>query len=587
MSTKRLVLSTVLLVVLLMPGAILAQTLAKTPVRGPTAPAFIWQQEAETGLLTPPMAVATDVDASACHYVADTTTWSEGRVTFAFYAPTTGDYYLWARVMGLDWERNSFTVVVDNLPATMIEIAPVNGQWTWDYQRISSTAQVGQPFVLAAGAHSIQFQRREAGARLDIVLMTTDPLLVPTAITPCSPGPTATPTPVPPAVLFQEAEAGSRTGTMVVGTDPGASACQYVHDLVVGSTSRVTLAFDVPTMGSYYLWARAAGLDWNHNSFFVSVNDAPAFHFEVPQYGGLWTWGWSTVHPEPPVTPFVLNAGYNTVSFQTREAGTRLDAVLLVNDAGYAATHITPCGVTPTVTPTPTATATPDPNITPTPTATPTAVPFSWRQEAETGFLSPPMAVYQDAGASACYYVADVTSWSNGRAGYALYVPVADEYYLWLRGMGLSWNQNSFTVVVAKAYTSTVEMAPVNGQWTWGWYPAWRGGVQDQGYPLAAGAHSIEVLRREPAARLDLLSVTNRLDDVPSAITICQPTPTVTPSATATPTSTATATPTLSPSASPTATATPTPTVTPTLTATATATPTATPLAVFLPVIRR
>ena len=127
----------------------------------------------------------------------------------------------------------------------------------------------------------------------------------------------------------------------------------------------------VPYDDNYYLWARAMGLDWNQNSFWVSVDGAPFFHYEIGQFGGQWTWGWEQVHVEgQPVAPFALSAGQHTVVFASREPLSRLDAIVLVNRSGYVPTQFTPCGATATATPTntPTATAT----STPSPTASPT-----------------------------------------------------------------------------------------------------------------------------------------------------------------------------------------------------------------------
>lgn len=198
-------------------------------------------------------------------------------------------------------------------------------------------------------------------------------------------GPTLTPTPTPTqapyATWATEAELGVRTGSMVIGNDPAASACQYVADAIDWSNSTVTFDVDVPYAGPYYLWARVKGLDWNQNSFQVSVNGALAFHYEVAQFGGAWTWGWDAVHGNgQPLVPFQLNAGANTVRFGTREANTRLDRLFLVNRANVTPTEILPCGVTPTATPThtPTATATPTHTPTATPTSTPAAV-MQWR----------------------------------------------------------------------------------------------------------------------------------------------------------------------------------------------------------------
>jgi hypothetical protein len=200
-----------------------------------------------------------------------------------------------------------------------------------------------------------------------------------------TPTPTATPVQAPLTTWAVEAEQGTRAGSMAIGSDIGASACQYVTDGTALSGSTVTFEVTVPYGGYYYLWARVQGLSWSQNSFFVLAPGGLVFHYEIPQFGGSWTWGWDAVHENNhPVTPFYLSPGTNTLVFQTREAYARLDRVFLVNRSDTTPTEILPCGTIPTSTPTPTRTPTITPMAThtPTPTATrtptPTLTPTIW-----------------------------------------------------------------------------------------------------------------------------------------------------------------------------------------------------------------
>ena len=165
-------------------------------------------------------------------------------------------------------------------------------------------------------------------------------------------------------VHHAEAEAGSRTGSMQLGTDPaGASACGYVHDTGQVPNSSVSFEVEVPYDDDYLLWARTMGLDWNHNSFTVFVDSIEVRQFEIRPVNNQWTWGWQPVAEEvggvPVVEVFPLAAGTHTIRFQGREPLARLDAVLLVNRPSYLPTEYLPCGTTPTATPTGTPTRTP------------------------------------------------------------------------------------------------------------------------------------------------------------------------------------------------------------------------------------
>ncbi|MCU0503542.1 MAG: hypothetical protein MUC51_17620 [Anaerolineae bacterium] len=187
-------------------------------------------------------------------------------------------------------------------------------------------------------------------------------------------------------VWHQEAEEVPRTGSMQRGEDSGAaSACYYVYDTIPWSGSSITFAVTVPYEDYYYLWARAKGIDWTHNSFSVSVDGGTPLGFEIqPDINGNWVFGWQAISSmAQPQQPFALLAGTHTIRFQSREPLAQLDAVLLVNRADVVPTQYTPCGVTPTVTPTPTNTPTATPTATPTntptttPTPTPTATPVT------------------------------------------------------------------------------------------------------------------------------------------------------------------------------------------------------------------
>ena len=102
------------------------------------APLAIWQMEAEDGTRAGGMRVGTDNGASKCGYVYDTVPFSGGTVRFDASVPYAGDY-AWARVMGTDWNNNSFFVKVDGGPIFHYEVGQFGGQWTWGWIRSTRT----------------------------------------------------------------------------------------------------------------------------------------------------------------------------------------------------------------------------------------------------------------------------------------------------------------------------------------------------------------------------------------------------------------------------------------------------------------
>jgi hypothetical protein len=97
--------------------------------------------------------------------------------------------------------------------------------------------------------------------------------------------------------------------------------------------------------GEYYLWARTMGLSFTSNSFYVSMDGGAEIHYEIPQFGGQWTWGWEQVRTDvQPDGPFVLSAGSHTLRVRAREADARLDVVTVSGDPGYVPQSVTLCG---------------------------------------------------------------------------------------------------------------------------------------------------------------------------------------------------------------------------------------------------
>ena len=364
--------------------------------------------EAEEALIEAPMEAHWDSGASKCGYVS--TAWHEqGSVTFEIEVPESGDYWIWGRGMGLALYQNSFWVSVDGGESIKYEIPQFGGAWTWGWEVVHPAHQPVVPYHLTAGRHEIRFGARESRARLDCILVTDDAAHVPEAITPCAqtatpshtPSATATasatplcsatatatatslPTVAPADVLWQrEAEDGLLSFPMIVAIDADASG-GYCVEAPVHEQGVVTYSIDIALEEDYYLWGRVMGRALTRNSFWVSVDGGETIKYEIPQFGGAWTWGWEVVHPaHEPVVPYHLTPGQHVLSFAAREHDARVDALLLTSNASFV-----PLGVlssaapTPTMTampsPTGTATAQPSTTSTPTPTATPTVRPTS------------------------------------------------------------------------------------------------------------------------------------------------------------------------------------------------------------------
>jgi hypothetical protein len=316
----------------------------------PSGATFLWDHEAESGSLTGAMTVGSDGEASSGQYVYSPQASDDAKVTYSVTVPADSYYYLWARAKGTSWNNNSFWLQIDNRAEIMYEIPQFDGAWTWGWEVVHPDKQPADPFYLSAGAHTLQFEGREAYAGLDRLVLTDDPSYTPggPSVVTATPSRTAS----PPATRYEwwkEAEEGEITAAMTWGNDLGASNCTYLHAPMRIEGSGVNFSFQVPQAGDYYVWARVRGLSWTDNSFWFSVDGGTPIYYEV-DHSGSWNWTWDQVHPDKqPINPYYLGAGWHTMRFAVREENTRLDVVLVTNDPSYVPSRVMRCA-----TPTPT-----------------------------------------------------------------------------------------------------------------------------------------------------------------------------------------------------------------------------------------
>ena len=167
-------------------------------------------------------------------------------------------------------------------------------------------------------------------------------------ITITAPGATNSPQTIPVSLnvvslvqVWLEAESGSLTAPMAIGSDSQASSGAYVWipegtgnvlngpSQAVGS---VAYTFSVPVAGNYVVWGRL--IDNLGNSFYVSRDSGP---YALWDTAGGSTWGWDLVNNRDGADPVVysLGAGQHTLVIKHREDGAKLDRILITNDRAY------------------------------------------------------------------------------------------------------------------------------------------------------------------------------------------------------------------------------------------------------------
>jgi hypothetical protein len=133
--------------------------------------------EAEAGALTSPVRQGSDAAAFQGAYIdtpngtsTGTATNPSGTAVFGFNVPTSGTWYVWVRLYGVNGSSNSWFESVDGGGRQTIETSS-SGEWQW---------VAGRSYVLTAGLHDFELGGHESRARADRVLITDDPGFVPT-----------------------------------------------------------------------------------------------------------------------------------------------------------------------------------------------------------------------------------------------------------------------------------------------------------------------------------------------------------------------------------------------------------------------
>lgn len=135
------------------------------------------RMEAEAGTLTLPLRSVSGTGAFGGAWIdtpagtpTGTATAPAGTSLLGVNVPTTATFYLWVRMYGASTGSDSFFETIDGATRRTLTVSPT-GAWEWI---------AGRSVSLTAGLHSIELGGREAQTRADRVLLTNDPLFVPT-----------------------------------------------------------------------------------------------------------------------------------------------------------------------------------------------------------------------------------------------------------------------------------------------------------------------------------------------------------------------------------------------------------------------
>lgn len=147
----------------------------------------IWL-EAEKGIVTSPMSIANDLNASAGSYImvpdgtgkASTPSMQAGSVSYIFNVTTLTDYLVWGRVISNNNASDSVFVSMDGGEPLVWHTA-MGGEeiWTWDVvsdRNFDDIRDASNPlfYRLEPGEHTLTIFHREDGTKIDSILITND-----------------------------------------------------------------------------------------------------------------------------------------------------------------------------------------------------------------------------------------------------------------------------------------------------------------------------------------------------------------------------------------------------------------------------
>jgi hypothetical protein len=308
--------------------------------------------EAESGVFGAPMQPAVDQSASSGRFI-----WvpegrgdnygmsvSGGSATYRFQTAKTGDYRIWGLALAGGDRSDSFFVGVDSGRYVRWDVARAR-EWSWN---------VAATVFLTAGTHTLRILNREDGAKLDRILITSDPNYTPTGLggieapppapsqapaplAPASP-PRSTAAPAPPPAadrIWIEAESGSLQPPMRSAAEAAASSGAYIW-VPEGDWENYSMyerggsadyRFQVSKPGGYRIWGRILAGGDQSDSFFIAVDSGYYARWDVP-HAREWSWDFfaTTIH---------LTAGEHTLRILNREDGTKLDRILVTDDMTF------------------------------------------------------------------------------------------------------------------------------------------------------------------------------------------------------------------------------------------------------------
>ncbi len=139
-----------------------------------------------------------------------------------------------------------------------------------------------------------------------------------------------------PYIRFFETEEATFTGAVQIGKDEAASSERYIHVTSASSHGVLTITFDVPAQGDYYVLGRFYTPPTSSGGWLYSMDGAPPKQWlDNSKSVRFWVWDLLRPHEFKNVRTvkrgFQLTEGRHTLVLTSRKPGTRLDCLVVSN----------------------------------------------------------------------------------------------------------------------------------------------------------------------------------------------------------------------------------------------------------------
>ncbi len=310
----------------------------KNPDRPSKNPFLVWL-EAEDGWLERPMRMRRDIAASRWQFIeveddreSRDSPPSSGRASYRFQVRHSGVYRIWGRIFADDDEADSFWVRMDGGQwIRWNELLP-HDRWGWAEVFDDTEEKVPIEFNLENGDHHLEIAYREDGARLDRLLITDDRNYYPRGYGQIQGDRKRMRSELQP-------ERGRVTAPMQIGETGNSDGTTYigVPSDREDEAGYADIDFTIPATDDYVILGRVQTAP-GENSFYISLDGGEEVVWHLPVQNGRDTW-WYPVssRTDDPVEPVLYNLqkGTHTLRIRNREAGTRIDRLVVCNWADF------------------------------------------------------------------------------------------------------------------------------------------------------------------------------------------------------------------------------------------------------------